>query len=53
MENNEKLKEQILADIKQLNWEIDYYEGKLSEFKIKMQIAEYALKQIIADSYAE
>jgi hypothetical protein len=53
MENNEKLKEQILTDIKRLDWDIQYHETKLSEFKIKMQIAEYALKQLIADSYAE
>jgi hypothetical protein len=53
MENTEKLKEQILADIKRLDWDIEYHESKLAELKIKMQIAEYALKQIIADSYAE
>jgi len=53
MENTEKLKEQILADIKRLDWDIEYYENKLAELKIKMQIAEYALKQIIADNYAE
>jgi hypothetical protein len=49
----EKLKEQILADIKRIDWDIQYHEGKLSELKIKMQISEYALKQLIADSYAE
>jgi hypothetical protein len=55
MENTEKekLKEQILEDIKRIDWDIEYHEGKLSEAKIKMQISEYALKQLIADSYAE
>ena len=49
----EKLKEQILEDIKRIDWDIEYHEGKLSEAKIKMQISEYALKQLISDSYAE
>ena len=53
MENTEKLKEQILADIKSLNWDIEYHESKLTEAKMKMQIAEYALKQLISDGYAK
>lgn len=39
----ENLKEQLLKDIKQLNWDINYYESKLAESKLKMQVAEYAL----------
>ena len=39
----ENLKEQLLKDIKDLQWNIDYHEKQLSEFKLKMQVAEYAL----------
>ena len=49
----EKLKEQILHDIKNIDWDINYHENKLSEAKMKMQVAEYALKQLIADDYAK
>jgi hypothetical protein len=51
--NKEELKEQLSKDIKSLHWDIDYHEGKLTEAKMKMQIAEYALKQLISDSYAK
>jgi len=40
---HEKLKEQLLKDIKDLQWNIDYHEKQLAEFKLKMQVAEYAL----------
>lgn len=49
----EELQEQLSKDIKSLDWDINYHESKLSESKMKMRIAEYALKQLIADSYAE
>ena len=51
MENTEKekMQEQLSKEIKSLDWDINYHEGKLSESKIKMQIAEYALKQLITD----
>jgi hypothetical protein len=49
----EELQEQLSKDIKSLNWDIEYHEGKLTEAKMKMQIAEYALKQLISDSYAK
>jgi len=39
----ENLKEQLLKDIKQLNWDINYYESKLAESKLKMQVLEYSL----------
>lgn len=39
----ENLKEQLLKDIKDLQWNIDYHEKQLSEFKLKMQVAEYTL----------
>lgn len=54
MEENhkEQMKLQLAKDIKQLNWDIDYHEKKLSEAKFKIQIAEYALKQLISDDYA-
>lgn len=42
----ENLKEQLLKDIKDIQWNIDYHEKKLSEYTVKMQIAEYALKQL-------
>jgi cytochrome b involved in lipid metabolism len=54
MEENhkEKMKLQLAKDISQLNWDIDYHEKKLAESKFKIQIAEYALKQLISDEYA-
>jgi len=54
MEDNhkEQMKLQLAKDISQLNWDIDYHEKKLSEAKLKMQTAEYALRQLISDEYA-
>ena len=49
----EKMQEQLCKEIQSLDWDINYHESKLSESKMKMQIAEYALKQLIADRYAE
>jgi hypothetical protein len=49
----EELQEQLSKDIKNLNWDIEYHESKLTEAKMKMQIAEYALKQLISDGYAK
>ena len=53
MENTEKekMQEQLSKEIKSLDQDINYHESKLSESKIKMQIAEYALKQLITDTY--
>jgi hypothetical protein len=52
MENNkEEIKEHLLKDIQSINWDISYHEKKLSECKIKMQITEYALKQLIKEDY--
>ena len=42
----EALKEQLLKDIKDIQWNIDYHEKKLAEYTIRMQIAEYALRKI-------
>jgi hypothetical protein len=50
--NKTEMKLQLAKDIKQLNWDIDYHENKLSEAKLKMQTAKYALKQLISDEYA-
>lgn len=49
----EKMQEQLSKEIQSLDWDINYHEAKLSEAKIKMQIAEYTLKQLIANNYAE
>lgn len=54
METNteeENLKEQLLKDIKDIQWHIDYHEKKLAEYAIKMQIAEYALRQLTTKEY--
>lgn len=52
MENTikENLKLQLAKDIKRINWDIEYYEAKLSEARYKMQIAEYALKQLTSNA---
>ena len=54
METNtqeENLKEQLLIDIKDIQWNIDWHEKKLAEYAIKMQIAEYALRQLTTQEY--
>ena len=54
METNtqeENLKEQLLKDIKDIQWNIDWHEKKLAEYAIKMQIAEYALRQLTTQEY--
>lgn len=52
MENDkEEIKEHLLKDIQSIDWDISYHEKKLSECKIKMQIAEYALRQLIKEDY--
>jgi hypothetical protein len=48
---NEQLKEQLLKDIKDLSWHIDYHEKALAEFKLKMQIAEYSLRSLTEIEY--
>lgn len=47
----EYLKEQLFKDIKDIQWNIDWHEKKLAEYAIKMQIAEYALKQLTSQEY--
>ena len=49
--NKTEMKLQLAKDIKQLNWDIDYHENKLAESKFKIQIAEYALKQLVSNDY--
>jgi len=49
----ENLKEQLLKDIKQLNWDINYYESKLAESKLKMQVLEYSLGHLTSQEYAD
>lgn len=48
----ENLKERLLKDIKQLNWDINYYESKLAESKLKMQVLEYGLTHLTSQEYA-
>ena len=47
----EALKEQLLKDIKDIQWNIDYHEKKLAEYTVKMQISEYALRQLTKQEY--
>lgn len=49
----ETLKEQLLKDIKDLQWDIDYHTNRLAETKLKMQIAEYTLTHLLSQEYAE
>ena len=49
---NDQLKEQLLKDIKELQFHIDYHEKHLSEYKLKMQLAEYTLRNLTESEYA-
>lgn len=49
---NDQLKEQQLKDIKDLHFHIEYHEKKLAEYKIKMQLAEYTLRNLTESEYA-
>jgi hypothetical protein len=49
----ENLKEQLLKDIKDLQWNIDYHTGKLAENQLKMQIAEFTITHLTSQEYAE
>lgn len=51
LNNKEVLIEQQLKEIKDLNWEINYFEKKLSEARLKIQIAELALTHLKALNY--
>jgi hypothetical protein len=42
----ENIKEEVLKDIKDIQWNIDYHEKKLAEYTIRMQLAEYNLRQL-------
>jgi hypothetical protein len=44
--HEENLKEGLIKEIKDINWNIDWHEKKLAEYTVKMQIAEYALRQL-------
>jgi hypothetical protein len=44
--HEENLKEELIKEIKDINWNIDWHEKKLAEYTVKMQIAEYALRQL-------
>jgi hypothetical protein len=48
--NKEDLKLQLAKDIKSINYDIEYHEAKLSEARHKMQIAEYALRQLTSNA---
>lgn len=43
--------ELLISEIKELQRHIDYHEKHLAEYKIKMQIAEYALRNITQLEY--
>ena len=62
----ESLKEQLLKDIKDIQWNIDWHEKKLAEstvrninwhekklaeYTVKMQVSEYALRQLTKQEY--
>ena len=47
----ENIKEQLLKDIKDIQWNIDWHEKKLAEYTVKMQISEYALRQLTKQEY--
>lgn len=42
----ENLKEQLLKDIKDIQWNIQYHTDKLAENQLRMKIAEYTLSQL-------
>ena len=47
----ENIKEQLLKDIKDIQWNIDWHEKKLAEYTVKMQISEYALRHLTKQEY--
>lgn len=49
---NDQLKEQLLKDIKDIHWHIDYHERQLADYKLKMQLAEYTLRNLTDNEYA-
>lgn len=49
---NDQMKEQLLKDIQDLNYKIDYHQTNLAELKIKMQLAEYTLRNLTDNEYA-
>lgn len=51
LRDNSQMKEQLLKDIKDLQWHIDYHEKHLANYKLKMQIAEYALNNLTVSEY--
>lgn len=42
----ENFKEALLNEIKDIQWNIDWHEKKLAEYTIRMQLAEYTLRQL-------
>jgi hypothetical protein len=42
----EQIKEQIISDIKGLEWDINYHEKKLTECLLKMEALQYTLQSI-------
>lgn len=45
--------ELLLAELKELEWHIKYHENKLSEYSLKKNIAEYAIKKLTEEEYAK
>jgi hypothetical protein len=46
MNEQAELIEQLLKDIKDIQWHIEYHENLLHQHRVKMQIAEYSLKHL-------
>lgn len=44
--HTETLIEGVIKEIKDIQWNIDYHAKKCDEYKVKMELAEYTLRQL-------
>lgn len=44
--HTETLIEEVIKEIKDIQWNIDYHAKKCDEYKVKMELAEYTLRQL-------
>ena len=44
--HEENLIEGLIKEMKDIQWNIDYHAKKCNEYKVKMEIAEYTLRQL-------
>lgn len=44
--HEENLREGIIKEMKDIQWNIDWHEKKCNEYKVKMELAEYTLRQL-------